>query len=245
MKDFILLNGSPFDMRFPLDSSISFFKRFFLRHPTTILNTENSNEISCMLGYQYLNLIKAGNILNKQGHHIGTLCLFRTIEDSLDCFMACATVDNAVEQWLSNKLKPSQAAIKWTKKFGKDKLDKYNVKYDEYRKELRDIFNLYSHCTPALTRWIFFRIGKRWALNSKPNRIYSCEKNVEANLVFTLCEFTHCLFLSYEQYLNAHTKIANTLDKITNILKDEVDKCDKEGLYNELLLPPELKNAFN
>ena len=51
------------------------------------------------------------NDVNLSGHHSTAITLYRQIEDSLDCFGAVGLIAGAAEKWISDKLKPSEAAI--------------------------------------------------------------------------------------------------------------------------------------
>jgi len=125
------------------------------RSPQPAIRSESARRCAEVIARHLISLIMTASDANLAGRHSAALSLFRNMEDALDCFAAVSMIPDAVEKWASGNLKPSEAARLCEPVLGEFVLVTGQSAPD-YRKNLRDYFNRFAHCTPYLTDWDVF-----------------------------------------------------------------------------------------
>lgn len=116
------------------------------------IRTEGAKRCAESIGLHLVNLVQAASDANIRGFHSVSLALCRSLEDALDCFAAVSLMPGAAEKWAHGKLKASDAAKVWDTQQNGFTLPS-GEKAKDYRKNLRDYFNNFAHCSPYLTDW--------------------------------------------------------------------------------------------
>lgn len=212
----------------PIQKSLKILHTFFDTQPDTNLASEESKRTSLLIANHLFSLIEACGLLNGSGMHSSAVVLLRSLEDALDVFTAISSVPGAAERWEKHDLKPSDAAKLWVKFRGNPTVSNGKTLSD-YRKELRDSFNKYSHASYDLCLWDLYFKPNATALNGQnitgtieinyPRRVINSNgHSIDAHLTAHHLEFMEAIKSSYSVALS---KFCNV--KELELLEKEID----------------------
>lgn len=233
----------------PVVQALHWIATFIAGVPLTDIDAESSSE-SALIANHLLHLMRGCGLLNGSGFHSAAVSLLRSMEDALDCFAAVSLVPGAAAEWKRGKLRPSDAAKKWTASNVADKLRPVNISLPEYRKQLRGQFNKYSHCSRELCLWdLYFNpSGKEPAtgnvtgtldLNTIPLVIDSNGHSIDAFLTAHHLEFIALIKLAYAGTLRSlERELASLCALETQIIK--IMEKHNEHRCQEVHIPPEV-----
>lgn len=241
---------------------ISLIKKILLLSPHTKVRTDQAQKCAESIGLHLINLIVTASDANLRGCHSVSLSLFRSMEDALDCFAAVALNPGDAEKWVMGKLKPSNAAKVWDERLKGATLPT-GERATNYRKDLRDHFNNFAHCSPYLTEWdMFLEIPLNekaliFSENEKQESIpltVSLHVNhqgkilpqnalaISAYLCAHLLEFTWSVEEAYQEFLNQNPDINNLL--LANKSDLEQKLIENFGEAHLSSTPPELQKLI-
>ena len=120
--------------------------------PMAEIQTDTAKRCAESIGLHLVNLVETASDANIRGFHSVSLALCRSLEDALDCFAAVSLMPGAAEKWATGNLKASEAAKVWDIRQNEFTLPN-GEKAKNYRKNLREYFNSFAHCSPYLTDW--------------------------------------------------------------------------------------------
>jgi len=212
----------------PVQKSLKILHIFFDTQPDTNLADEVSKRTSLLIANHLFSLMEACGLLNGSGMHSSAVVLLRSLEDALDVFTAVSSVPGAAERWEKHDLKPSDAAKLWVK-FRGNPIVSNGKTLSDYRKELRNNFNKYSHASYDLCLWdLYFKpeatalkgqtISGTIEINSPRRVINSNGHSIDAHLTAHHLEFIDAIKFSYSVALNKFGKTTEL-----DLLEEEID----------------------
>jgi hypothetical protein len=239
--------GSPEDS--PILQGLRCLTDFFQGIPEPDLGDQDAKMNGTLCGTHLLHLVRGCGLLNGSGFHSAAVSLLRPMEDALDCYAAIILVPGAAKDWQSDKLKASEAGKKWIGSV-KDFTTHDNIPLDEYRKRLRNDFNLYAHGNHALCLWnLFFqpyetqrsdaKVEGTLEINLMPGIIDSNGHAIDAFETAHILEFIAVTQLGYTKFLSTHPELR---DRLTDLLPkiEEIMMKHHAHRCQEVRFPPEL-----
>lgn len=233
----------------PVVQALGWIAKFLAAGPSTNLGTGSDSE-SALIANHLLHLIRGCGLLNGSGFHSAAVSLLRPMEDALDCFAAVALVPGAAEEWRSGRLRPSDAAKKWTAGRVADGFVSDGTSLPEYRRKLRGQFNSYSHCSHELCLWdLYFCPNEKQGsgvvtgtldLNTEPLVIDSNGHSIDAFLTAHLLEFIELIRLAYADVLHARRPELERLSML-EVEIIEIMERHNEHRCQEVDTPPEIR----
>lgn len=234
----------------PVRRILEIFDTLFSAAPQPRAKTAAAKRCGELLGRHLISLLRSCGELNLMGLHSAALPLFRPQEDALDCLAAVTIIAGAAERWESGKLKPSDAAKLWYKRFDL----RHPVTQEalpNYRKELRGVFSKFSHCNPFLLHWDLFRDRHltdeslfRLKVNHESLVILSNAYRIDAYLVARCYESLQIIELAYSEYLQHHPVTNQELKSLKNETERILRKYLKDGLLGSIV-PPEIEALYH
>lgn len=229
----------------PVQKALRFLGEFFQSVPMPDLNNKVARDNAMSLAVHLLHLLKGCGMLNLNGFHSPAATLLRSLEDALDCFAAVVLVPGAGEQWSNGKMRPSDAARAWTPLV--HNIVARNKSLSDYRRELREEFNDYAHCSSELCAWnLYFQPKMRETdtgavtgtleLNFRPLVISTNAHSLDAHLVAHTLEW---LIIIRQAYRNALNDIPHANEHLDSLQSDIVEIMEGHDKHNcQLLRPP-------
>ena len=195
--------------------------------PNTIAGTKQSQSCASLILVHLLGLMESAGLVNCNGLHSSALTLLRAIEDGTDCLAAVGISQEMAYKWQDGHLKASDAARYWTQ--GKIINEKDSMA--NYRKEIRNGLNEYSHCTPKQTNWNIYLESIEhnkcvMKLNTKKMVINLNGYYIDRYLCIHVYELVSIILSIYEDYLNENIEMKTELLKLQK---------DVSGIINEFL----------
>jgi len=217
--------------------------------PRPKIKTDVAKLCAEAIGLHMIMLILAASDANLKGRHSSAIFMFRGMEDALDCFAAVSLIPGAADKWVEGKLKASEAAKLWEPELGEITLPN-GEKAIEYRKNLRNYFNAFTHCTPYLTDWNAYpcftannlpdsHLNAQLYLNHQMTVLEQNAIRIGAFLTAHLLEFIRVIEMVYSQFLDKNKDLKNSLGKSARDLEKQL-KDNFGAVYLEEM-PPEIK----
>lgn len=239
--------GAPEDS--PVKGGLRWLNDFFRSVPEPDLQSPKAKMNGALCGVHLLHLLRGCGLLNGSGFHSAAVSLLRPMEDALDCYAAIILVPGAAQDWESDKLKASDAGKKWVECV-RDFTTHDNISLDEYRRRLRNDFNLYAHGNHALCLWnLFFQpydaqdsnvtVKGTVQINFTPEVIDSNGHAIDAFEIAHILEFIAVTQQGYSRFLNSHTELQNQLADLLPKIKEIMVKHHAHRCQ-EVRFPPEL-----
>ena len=198
---------------------------------------EGARSASQMIANHLLHLFHGAGALNLLGHHSPVVALFRQMEDALDCFLAVCLVRGAAGKWENDDLKASEAAALVDQHFGGEQLRLSTggtTTWGEYRKALRQRFNMLAHCSPGLTEYNLGLVpaGDRYKVDLVLPGDAS-DRNahqLDAFLTAHMGEMLQAMLWSHQAHLvhnsDLRLQIENLVEEVRRVMNDhELHRC--------------------
>lgn len=236
----------------PVLQSLNLLRRFFAAYPEPDLGKEPETWCGALTANHLIQLVEAAGLLNVSGRHSAAMVLIRSLEDSLDCFTAITLVTGVAQGWIDGRMKPSDAAKKWTSALAGQLSDADRMKLEAYRKSARGQFAKYSHCTYELCGWDVYwksaphpvtgETGGIPFINHEGLVISSNAHAIDAHLTAHLLEFMDAVRRAYSKHLHDRPNDSELLDS----LHSQIVKIMEEHslhLCQNILTPAELRRG--
>lgn len=233
----------------PVQRALRWLESFFSGSPVPDIKTDAARSNGALLATHLLQLINGCGFLNGIGHHSAAVALFRSLEDALDCFGAVVLVKDMAEKWANRKLLPSDAAKTWIPLV--NEMTARGISLSDYRKNLRSMFNNYSHCSCDLCLWnlYFLPCEKNAAtvtgtleLNLPPVTIDSNGHAIDAHLTAHLLEFMVLVRKGYSDELKRIPENVANLDLLEKDIIKIMEQHD-EHHCQDVSSPPEVRRV--
>ncbi len=150
---------------------------------------------------------------------------------TLPAFAAVTLMQNAAEKWAEGKLKASEAGKIWDSRLQETTLPT-GEKAVNYKKNLREYFNNFAHCSPYLTEWNLYpdisqedkrKISEHpeqpaslmvsFNVNHKNKVLPQNALRIGAYLASHTLEFTSIIEEAYKDFLKQNPEMADNLRK--------------------------------
>lgn len=232
--------------------ALDIIKRIVAVSPQPKINTEVAKSCAEAIGLHMIMLILTASDANLKGRHSCAVCMFRGMEDALDCFAAVSLIPGAANKWAKGTLKASDAAKLWEPELGEITLAN-GEKAIEYRRNLRNYFNVFAHCSPYLTDWNAYPhfIGNslpdsnqsaQLCLNYQMKILEQNATRIGAYLTAHVLEFIRVIEIAYDQFLNQNKNLKNSLEESARDLENQLK--DEFGVVYLEEMPPEIKEPI-
>lgn len=211
----------------PVQKAIKMIWETFANHPVPNNKSTASQTAAEQIVLHLLGTMSSIGMINAAGYHSAAVTIMRSIEDALDCLFAVVHSDINANKWLSGELKASEAAREWTA----DKVVDKSMPLGDYRKNIRQGLNNYSHCSPNQTSWNLYRKRDkkgtcRLELNYQHAVISANGYYIDRYLCIHLYELMDNLPLYYSDYFAEKEERRIYFEKL---------KCDIETIINDFL----------
>ena len=226
------------------------------RSPQPEVLSETAKLCAEVIARHLISLIMTASDANLAGRHSAALSLFRNAEDALDCFGAVTMVPDAAEKWAKGDLKASDAAKLCEPILGEVVLVT-GQREPAYRKNLRNYFNKFAHCTPYLTDWDLFpdfesssiealsqgrdipSIHAQLKVNHRGLILRANALRIGAYLYAHTIEFSSLIEKGYRRFLQGEPELQRYLQQTRIGLEDALKEYGPVYLEG---MPPEIKN---
>lgn len=233
----------------PVVQALTLLREFFSNDPRPDLPGHDPKSCSLLLANHLIRLLEGCGLLNTRGLHSAAVVLFRSLEDALDCFAAVALVPGAAEAWKNGRLRPGDAAKKWTD--GVSAWTTSGLSFPEYRRRLRSAFAKYSHCSYDLCLWdLYFKPTERnvrsqsvrgtLEINVSPHVIDRNAHSIDAHLSAHLLEFMQVVQRAYVTALTTRPADLRRLSQLEEEIVELMERHTKHGCQ-DVQVPPELR----
>ena len=228
----------------PVQKPIKLILDIFSNHPMPDNQSMTSQTAAEQIALHLLGTMNSIGLVNALGYHSTAVTLLRSIEDALDCLFAVVQSDTNANKWLNGELKASEAAREWTT----NRIINQSLPLGDYRKNIRQGFNNFSHCSPFQTNWNIYRESDidgtcMLILNYQHAVIKTNGVFIDRYLCIHLYEFMEYLPIYYSGYFEKNKKTKTIFNNLKNeveaIINEFLNEIGSEKLYMDN--PPELK----
>lgn len=240
----------------PGSAALDAISKIISRSPEPDVPSETAKRCAEVIARHLISLIMTASDANLAGRHSTALSLFRNMEDALDCFAAVTMVADAAEKWAKGDLKASDAARLWETILGEVVLVTGH-REPAYRKNLRNYFNRFAHCTPYLTDWDLFPdfeppsiealvqgrdipgISAQLKVNHRGLILRENALRIGAYLSAHTIEFSLLIEKGYSRFLQGEPELHGYLEQTRSGLEDRLKEYGPVYLEE---MPPQIKN---